>query len=238
MIDRAITALLMVLIFAAPAAAQDGATLSRAAVYEPLMIEAGKRHGIDPRVIWTVAFLETKFQPRLVSEDGACGMMQFLPATARRYGLDDPFDPVASIDAAARYLSDLQAIFNGRLDLILAAYNAGERAVLAFRDGRQLALSDGKIINPQGIRTGGVPPYRETRSYVKNGIALYLKLAKNKEDNAALEALKRGLEGESENGEDLPPEIIELKQESIYVIEASPQPGQPARAPRSIYPRL
>jgi len=66
--------------------------------------------------------------------------------TARRYDLRDPFDPCAAIDAAARYLRDLQDMFDHRLDLMLAAYNAGEYTVLAFRDGRQLTLSDGRII--------------------------------------------------------------------------------------------
>jgi hypothetical protein len=131
-------------------------------------------------------------------------------------------------------------MFKGRLDLILAAYNAGERTVMAFRDGRQLALSDGRIINQKGIRTGGVPPYRETRSYVKNGLALYLKLARA-EDDAMLEAVKGGLQiidAESEeDGEELPPEILELKQGSIYVVEGLPQPDQPAQSTRSIYPR-
>jgi soluble lytic murein transglycosylase-like protein len=239
MIDRAITALLMILIFAASAVGQDAAARRRAAIYEPLMSEAGERHGVDPRVLWTVAFLETKFQPRLVSQAGARGMMQFMPLTARRYGLRDPFDPATAIDAAARYLRDLQDMFDHRLDLMLAAYNAGEYTVLAFRDGRQLTLSDGRKINPKGIRTGGVPPYQETRSYVRNGLALYLQLAATK-DSAMPKAIKSRLQiievELEEDGEDLPPEIIELKQGSLYVVGGSPQLDHPPQLPRSIYP--
>jgi soluble lytic murein transglycosylase-like protein len=240
MIDRAITVLLIILIFTASAAGQDAAARRRAALYEPLISQAGERYGVDPRVLWTVAFLETKFQPRLVSQAGARGMMQFMPMTARRYGLHDPFDPAAAIDAAARYLRDLQERFDHRLDLMLAAYNAGEHAVLAFRDGRQLRLSDGRIINPKGIRTGGVPPYRETRSYVRNGLALYLRLAAA-EDNAMLKAVKNSLQiievELEEGGEDMPPEILELKRGSIYLTDGSPQPDRPAQSSRSIYPR-
>jgi len=232
---------LLVFLFGANVcAAQDAETLKRAAAYEPLMIAAGKRHGVDPRLLWTIAFLETRFRPDQVSRAGARGMMQFMPATARRFGLGDPHEPAASIDAAARYLRDLQVRFDHRLDLMLAAYNAGEYTVLAFRDGRQLTLSDGRIINPKGIKTGGVPPYRETRSYVRNGLALYLQLAGAK-DNAMSKALKSRLQvievELEEDGEDLPPEIIELKQGSLYVVGGSPQLDQPAQSPRSIYPR-
>lgn len=240
MIDRTITVLLIILIFTASAAGQDAAVRRRAALYEPLISEAGERYGVDPRVLWTVAFLETKFQPRLVSRAGARGMMQFMPATAQRYNLRDPFDPVSAINAAARYLRDLQERFDHRLDLMLAAYNAGEHTVLAFRNGRQLTLSDGRIINPKGIKTGGVPPYRETRSYVRNGLALYLQLAAIG-DNAMSNAVKSGLQiiqvELEDDGEDLPSEIIKLKQGSVYVIGISAQPSQPEQSPRSIYPR-
>jgi soluble lytic murein transglycosylase-like protein len=78
--------------------------------------------------------------------------MQFMPATARRYGLRNPHEPLSSIDAAARYVRDLSRRFGGRRDLILAAYNAGEYAV---------------------IRAGyNVPRYRETRQYVARGTLL------------------------------------------------------------------
>jgi len=99
--------------------------------------------------------------------------MQFMPDTARRYGLQDPHNPRAAIDAAAHYLRDLLVRFNGRLDLALAAYNAGERTVDSFLTGRPLRLTNGKVINPRGLVTSGLPPYRETQEYVSSAIALF-----------------------------------------------------------------
>jgi soluble lytic murein transglycosylase-like protein len=97
--------------------------------------------------------------------------MQFMPETAKRFGLKNPHDPREAIDAAARYLRDLLRKFGGRLDLALAAYNAGEGTVESFRTGRPLVLASGKIINPGGRVTGGIPPYRETQDYVRSAIA-------------------------------------------------------------------
>jgi len=98
--------------------------------------------------------------------------MQFMPDTARRYGLQNPHDPRAAIDAAAHYLRDLLVRFDGRLDLALAAYNAGEGTVESFQTGRPLRLASGKIINARGLITGGLPPYIETRNYVSSIMSL------------------------------------------------------------------
>ena len=87
-------------------------------------------------------------------------MMQFIPATGRRYGLRTPSDlddPLRSIDAAARYVRDLNMMFDGRIDLVLASYNAGENAVIN-----------------SGYR---VPPNRETRSYVARGVSLFKQIS-------------------------------------------------------------
>lgn len=223
------------------ASAQDAETLSRATSYEPLMIAAGKRHGVDPRLIWAVAYLETRFRPEQVSRAGARGMMQFMPATANRYGLKNPHDPASSIDAAARYLRDLQAMFAHRIDLVLAAYNSGEYTVMAFRDGRRLVLSNGKILNPNGIKTGGVPPYRETCGYVRSGVALYLGLAaRNDFGPINRSSLRLQDELKAEGAEDpVPEEVIELKQGSIYVVKELAPADTPilpqSSATRSIY---
>ena len=99
--------------------------------------------------------------------------MQFMPATAVAYGLRNPHDPKAAIDAAAHYLRDLLTKFGGRVDLALAAYNAGEGTVQSFQSGRRLILPSGKIINPHRLITGGIPPYQETRAYVRSAIALF-----------------------------------------------------------------
>ena len=99
-------------------------------------------------------------------------MMQFMPGTAATYGLANPFDAASAIDAAARYVRDLSRRFNSRFDLVLASYNAGEGAVDAYLRGVSLRLPDGRVINPRGLRTGGVPPYTETRNYVLRGVSV------------------------------------------------------------------
>jgi len=160
----------------ARAQGRQGATLremnERARRVEPLIREAALRYGVDPRVLWTIAYLETRFQPGLVSPKGARGMMQFMPATAVRYGLANPHDAASAIDAAARYVRDLSRRFNNSFELVLAGYNAGEGAVEAYLYGHSLRLPDGRVINPNRIRTGGVPPYTETRNYVARGVEI------------------------------------------------------------------
>ncbi len=145
----------------------------RAKIYEPLMAEAAERHGIDPRLLWTIAYLESRFRPQLVSPKGARGMMQFMPATAARYKLTNPHDARQSIEAASRYLHDLTAKFGNHVDLVLAAYNAGEGAVESYLSGVKLMLGNGKVINATGLVTGGIPPYRETQNYVETGLEIF-----------------------------------------------------------------
>jgi len=153
----------------------DEQVTKRAKIYEPYIVEVAAKYRIDPRLLWTIAYLETRFEPRAVSPKGARGMMQFISSTARSYGLTDPHNPWASIDSAARYVRDLQLRF-GSPQLVLAAYNAGDIAVTAYLSGSTVTLSNGKVINPQGMRTGGIPPYRETRAYVADGLRLLAKL--------------------------------------------------------------
>ncbi|HEX5886060.1 MAG TPA: lytic transglycosylase domain-containing protein, partial [Pyrinomonadaceae bacterium] len=148
----------------------------RARVYEPWIRAAAYKHGVDPRVLWTIAFLETRFRPELVSPMKARGLMQFMPDTARRFNLSNPHDAAAAIDAAARYVKQLATQFDGRLELVLAGYNAGEGAVESYRAGRSLRTSRGKVINPRRIKTNGVPPYRETILYVKRGVLVFNKV--------------------------------------------------------------
>src|SRR5205085_3029902 len=98
-------------------------------------------------------------------------------ATADRYNLANPHDPATSIDAAARYLRDLSLRFGNRLDLVLASYNAGEGAVDAYLKGYALRLPDGRVVNPRGLKLGGIPPYAETRNYVASGLTLARQLS-------------------------------------------------------------
>ncbi len=152
--------------------------LSRSRIFEPSIIEAAQSEGIDPLILWTIAYNETRFRPWLTSPKNAKGLMQFMPATASRFGLSDPYEPRASILAAAKYVKVLGRLFEGRLDSILAAYNSGEGTVAAYLTGKSL-LINGKLINPSRIRTiGGVPPYKETRNYVTSGLRIYEWLTK------------------------------------------------------------
>ncbi len=105
---------------------------------------AGARHDVAAALVDTVARRESDYHADAVSKTGAIGVMQLMPATARALGVD-PHDPVANIDGGAAYLQKQLARFGGRIDLALAAYNAGPAAV---------------------ERYGGIPPYRETRAYV------------------------------------------------------------------------
>lgn len=149
----------------------------RARLFEPYIADAARKHGVDPRVLWTIAYLESRFRPEAVSPASARGLMQFMPGTARRFKLADPHDSIASIDAAARYVKELTDQFGSRLDLVLAGYNAGESAVECYRSGRTLRTSSGKVINRRGIKTDGIPPYKETVAYVKRGQLVFTRLS-------------------------------------------------------------
>lgn len=118
--------------------------------------QAGRRHGVDPALITAVIMAESNFNAAAVSHKGAQGVMQIMPATGRDLGLADFFDPVANTDAGARYLAALLKEFP-RLDLAIAAYNAGPAAVR--RNG------------------GRIPPSRETVEYVSRVLASYHRLA-------------------------------------------------------------
>lgn len=147
--------------------------LSRAGLFEKEIADAARKEGVDPHVLWTIAYNETRFRPWLTSPKNAQGLMQFIPATASRFGLADPYEPKSSIHAAARYVKYLGRLFDGRVESILAGYNSGEGTVLAYLHGRSLS-GRGKQINAGRRRTpGGVPPYRETTNYVANGMRIH-----------------------------------------------------------------
>lgn len=147
--------------------------LSRASLFEDVIADAARKENVDPRILWTIAHNETRFRPWLTSPKNAQGMMQFMPATAARFGLAEPYDPNASVYAAARYVKYLGRLFDWRLDSVLAAYNSGEGTVQSYLRGRTIH-SNGRLINRSGRRTpGGVPPYRETINYVSQGVKIY-----------------------------------------------------------------
>lgn len=147
--------------------------LARAAFFEREMQRAAEAEGVDPNILWTIAYNETRFRPWLTSPKNARGMMQFIPSTAARFDLADPYQPIRAIRAAAKYVKYLSNLFGGRVDSVLAAYNSGEGTVSAYLTGR--TLRDGrKVINASGQKTiGGVPPYAETVGYVGRGLKIY-----------------------------------------------------------------
>ena len=147
--------------------------LSRARLFEATIEKAAKSEGVDSLLLWTIAYNETRFRPWLTSPKNAQGLMQFMPATAARFGLANPYEPTSSSFAAARYLKYLGRLFDWKLESILAAYNAGEGTVTAYLQGRELKLN-GKVINSSRLRTvNGVPPYKETIGYVSQGVHVY-----------------------------------------------------------------
>ena len=113
---------------------------------------AARRHGLDPALVLAVVHVESGFRPDAVSPKGARGLMQLMPGTATRLGVEDSFDPEQNLDGGTRHLGDLIARYNGDVKRALAAYNAGEGAVERHR---------------------GVPPYGETRAYVRNVLRRY-----------------------------------------------------------------
>lgn len=116
------------------------------------MALAAERHEVDGLLLAAVVEAESRFRPKAVSPRGAVGLMQVLPATGAMYGRNDLSDPHANLDVGSRYLRRLLRDYDGDLELALAAYNAGPAAV---------------------ERYGGVPPYRETRNYVKKVLRRY-----------------------------------------------------------------
>jgi soluble lytic murein transglycosylase-like protein len=115
----------------------------------------GTQHGVDPYLIYCLMSQESRFAPSATSYKGAQGLMQLMPGTAARYGVTNPYDVAQSIMGGTRYLKDLLKMFNGRVDLALAGYNAGEGAVMKYGNT--------------------VPPYSETRNYVRLILARYSK---------------------------------------------------------------
>jgi soluble lytic murein transglycosylase-like protein len=216
---------------------------ARARTYEPLIASVAARHNVEAELLWTIAYLESRFRPEAVSyKNGrpcAYGMMQFVYSTARRYGLSNPHNVPEALDASARYVRDLKKRFGGDRNLVLAAYNAGEGTVEAFRDGKVLVLSNGKIINPLGIRTGGVPPYKETRDYVVRGNRVYEKIRDSRLFQMQVDAgnLLTAQKSESitrsrERSEESNSVYVETRGESS--LEASDR-NKPRKAMNSIY---
>ena len=113
-----------------PASTDAGGPLTGTAPIDALIRASAARYRVDPYLVACVVHQESHGQIRAVSPKGACGYMQLMPATARRFGVTDIFDPAQNIDAGTRYLRFLLDMFDGNVGLALAGYNAGERRVV------------------------------------------------------------------------------------------------------------
>jgi len=134
------------------------------------------KHSIDPLLIFALIEQESGGRVRAVSPKGARGPMQLMPATAARFGVRNPHDIQQSVRGGVEYFVWLLDKFDGNVLLALAGYNAGEGAVEAYRAGRAIILPNGRVINPRRLRTGGIPPYPETRSYVRLIALRYIRM--------------------------------------------------------------
>ena len=129
------------------------ATPASKARYEPMVEQAAQRYGLESALLHAVISVESRYDPNAVSKKGAAGLMQLMPDTAKRYKVADAMDPEQNVHGGARYLRDLLRLFNRDLSLVLAAYNAGENAVI--RNGYR------------------IPPMKETVKYVPRVLGLY-----------------------------------------------------------------
>ena len=124
---------------------------ARSSDYDDLIVRKAQSLGLEAALLKAIVHVESAFNPVAVSPKGATGLMQLMPATAQRYGVVSRTDPAASLDGGGRYLRDLLQMFDFDLRLALAAYNAGEGAVMRYN---------------------GIPPYPETQGYVENVIRM------------------------------------------------------------------
>jgi soluble lytic murein transglycosylase-like protein len=127
----------------------DPAELLESTPYGEIITAVSQTHGVDPMLVRALIQVESNYEPKAKSPRGAMGLMQLMPSTAREYKVRNPFDPKANIEAGIKHLKALIDRFG--VEMALAAYNAGEGAVKRFN---------------------GIPPYRETRTYVSKILSL------------------------------------------------------------------
>ena len=131
----------------------DAMLLAKAGRYDSIIERAATAASVEPNLLRAVIVVESGFNSRAVSKRGAMGLMQLMPATATRFGVSNPYDPLQNVHAGARYLKFLIDRFGQDVSLALAAYNAGEDAV--DRNG------------------GQIPPFSETMAYVPRVLKIY-----------------------------------------------------------------
>jgi soluble lytic murein transglycosylase-like protein len=128
--------------------------------YAGIIESAARAHGVDSALVHAVISAESGYNAAALSKAGARGLMQLMPDTARRYGVQNIMDPTENIHGGVKYLRDLLAMFSGNMELAVAAYNAGENAVIRY--GHK------------------IPPYAETTNYVPKVLGFYKKFQTRK----------------------------------------------------------
>jgi len=136
----------------APASVKAGNATLPPAEISHLVEQTASRLQVDPQLVHAIIRVESEYDPKAVSNKGAMGLMQLIPSTAQRFGVENPFNPKENIEGGVSYLKHLLDLFGGDLPMSLAAYNAGEGAVQ---------------------RSGGVPSYAETQEYVRKVTNIY-----------------------------------------------------------------
>ena len=128
------------------------ARVAMPSLFDALIDDAARAHAVDPKLVKSVMLVESAFNPGAVSRKGARGLMQLMPETAKQQGVENIFDPAQNIQGGVQHLAYLLSLFGNDMTNSLAAYNAGQNAVLRY---------------------GGVPPYDETRLYVHKALTAY-----------------------------------------------------------------
>lgn len=124
------------------------------AKYDGIVSSMARKYDVPPDLIHSIIKAESNYDSRAVSHKGAVGLMQLMPATAEFYGVNDSYNPKENIEGGVKYLNDLVKLYDYNTKLVLAAYNAGQQAVKRYK---------------------GIPPYRETRNYIKKVMTSYNK---------------------------------------------------------------
>lgn len=122
--------------------------------YDAIIRMIAQKYNLDSSLIHSIIRTESNYNNFAISSKGAMGLMQLMPETAKAYGVKNVFDPRENIEAGVKYLKDLERLYNGRTNLVLAAYNAGQEAIKKYK---------------------GIPPYPETRNYIRRVMTSYNK---------------------------------------------------------------
>ena len=126
-------------------------------LYDPIIVKIAGKYRIDPALVHIIIRAESNYDSFAISDKGAMGLMQLMPATAKQYGVNNVFDSAQNIEGGIRYLGDLVKLYEGQTQqtqLVLAAYNAGQEAVRKYK---------------------GIPPYPETKAYIAGIMRTYKK---------------------------------------------------------------